>query len=372
MVDFLRGLVLAESPTLVPESQEAVFAQLTRGLAAAGYRTRRLRGRTSGGQLWAAPRARPRRQPGRMQLLIGHSDTVWPLGTLASMPVELRDGRLTGPGVFDMKGGLTQGVFALRALAELGLTPPVVPAFFINSDEEMESPDSVRRIERLARHAERVFVLEPAFGPDGRLKTGRKGTGHFQVTVRGRAAHAGLDPEKGASAILGLSYAIQQLHALSDPARGTTVNVGVISGGSRRNVVAPEARGVIDVRVSRQEEAAAVERAIRSLEPVVPGTKIEITGGMVKPPLEPTPRNRALWQAASRCAGELGFELGEATVGGASDGNTTSRYAPTLDGLGAVGDGAHAAHEYVEVARMPERAALLAMMLMQPAVPAGA
>ena len=370
MVDFLRGLVLAESPTLVPESQEEVFARLAEGLAAAGYRTRRLRGRTSGGQLWAAPRER-RRRSGRMQLLLGHSDTVWPLGTLASMPVELRDGRLTGPGSFDMKGGLTQGVFALRALAELGLEPPVPPAFFINSDEEMESPDSVRQIRRLAHHAERVFVLEPAFGPEGRLKTGRKGTGHFQVTVHGRAAHAGLDPQKGASAILGLSHAIQQLHALSDFERGTTVNVGVISGGSRRNVVAPEARGVVDVRVLRQEDAAAVERAIRSLDPVVPGTKIEVAGGMVKPPLEPTPRNRALWQAAQRCAGELGFELGEATVGGASDGNTTSQYTPTLDGMGAVGDGAHAAHEYVEVARMPERAALLAMMLMQPATSAG-
>jgi glutamate carboxypeptidase len=302
-----------------------------------------------------------------MQLLLGHSDTVWPLGTLASMPVELRDGRLTGPGAFDMKGGWTQGVFALRALHDLGLEPPLAPAVFVNSDEEMGSPESAARIGRLARHAGRVFVLEPS-APGGRLKTGRKGIGQFTVTVRGRPAHAGLEPEKGASAILELARVIQRLHALSDPARGITVNVGVIAGGTNRNVVAAEARGEIDLRVLREADAEEMTRAIRGLRAETPGTSLEVTGGMIKPPLERTPRNRALWQAAERCAGELGIPLGEATVGGASDGNITSCHAPTLDGLGAVGDGAHAAHEYVEVARLPERAALLALLLMEPAV----
>jgi glutamate carboxypeptidase len=373
MVEFLRALVLAESPTHAPESQDAVFSRLAQGLAAAGYRVRRLRGRRSGGQLWAVPRRRSRQGTSRrMQLLLGHSDTVWPAGTLATMPVELRDGRLTGPGVYDMKAGLTQGVFALRALHDLGLEPPVTPAVFVNSDEEAASPESTPRIRRLARYAERVFVLEPSLGPDGRLKTGRKGIAQYGVVARGRAAHAGLEPEKGASAILEIAHVVQQLHALCDPARGITVNVGLISGGLRRNVVAPEARGEVDVRVLRHEDAAQIDRAIRALAPSTPGTNLEITGGMVKPPLEPNFRNRALAQAAVRYAAELGFELGEGTAGGASDGNTTSQYAPTLDGLGAVGDGAHAVHEYVEVARLPERAALLALLLMEPAGIAGA
>jgi glutamate carboxypeptidase len=371
MVELLRELALAESPTSDPASQEAVFARLAAALEGAGCRVRRLRGRTSGGQLWAVQGRRSRRRGSRrMQLLIGHGDTVWPAGTLASMPVEVRDGRLTGPGTFDMKAGLVQGIFALRALRELGLEPEVVPAFFINSDEEIGSPDSTLRIRRLARCAERVFVLEPSLGPEGRLKTGRKGIGHFIVTVRGRAAHAGLDPEKGVSAILELSHVVQKLHALTDMARGITLNVGVISGGTRPNVVAPEARGEIDVRVLYEEDAAEVERAIRAIQPSTPGTSLEFTGVMGKPPLAPNPRNRALWHTAERCAATLGLALGEGTVGGASDGNTTSQFAATLDGLGAVGDGAHAVHEFVEVARMPERAALLAMLLLEPAAQA--
>ncbi|HEX7183015.1 MAG TPA: M20 family metallopeptidase [Thermoanaerobaculia bacterium] len=365
MAALLRELALLETPSLVPAAQEAAFRLLAPELEKAGLATRRLRGRRSGGQLYAAPERRARRDRGT-QLLIGHCDTVWPLGTLEGMPVEVRDGRLAGPGVFDMKGGLVQGVFALRALRELGLEPPLAPVFFINSDEEIGSADSAARILRLARRARRVFVLEPALGPSGRLKTRRKGALRFNVQVRGRAAHAGLDPEKGASAVLELAHVIRELYALADPERGISVNVGVISGGTRRNVVAAEARAEVDVRVLRMADALEVERKVRDLSPATPGTSLEILGGMDRPPLEATPGNQALWRAAERCARELGFELGEGTAGGASDGSFTSQVAPTLDGLGAVGDGAHALHEHVVIDKMPERAALLAMLLLEP------
>jgi glutamate carboxypeptidase len=367
MVELLRDLALLESPSHLPQTQEAVFARLAAALAPAGLAARRLAalpGWKSGGQLLAVPARR--RRGGPAQLLLGHCDTVWPVGTLASMPVAERDGRLSGPGVYDMKGGLVQGVFALRALADLGLEPPAAPVVFVNSDEEVGSPESTARIERLARCMQRVFVLEPALGPEGKLKTGRKGTGRFSVVVHGRAAHSGLEPEKGASAIHELAHVIQRLHALGDPARGITVNVGVVAGGLRPNVVAPEARAEVDVRVLRWEDAAALEDAIRGLAPATPGTRIEVAGRVDRPPLEPTPGNRRLWHAAERAAAALGLELGEGTAGGASDGNTTSRLAPTLDGLGAVGDGAHAVHEHVVIERLPERAALLALLLLAP------
>ncbi|MGH9361104.1 MAG: M20 family metallopeptidase, partial [Thermoanaerobaculia bacterium] len=314
--------------------------------------------------LYASPASRPRAR--RAQLLLGHCDSVWPLGTLATMPLTLADGRLAGPGVYDMKAGLVQGAFALRALRELGLEPPLAPLLFVSSDEEIGSEESTGRIERLARCVARVFVLEPSLEPGGRLKTERKGNARFTVTAHGKAAHAGLEPEKGASAVLELAHQVIRLHALSDPARGVTVTVGLIEGGIRRNVVPPEAKAVVDVRMLRLDDLAAVEAAIRGLVPVTPGTRLEVEGGIDRPPLERTPRNLALWEQAREVAGRLGLELAEGSAGGASDGNTTSAFAPTLDGLGPVGDGAHAAHEFVWVERMPERAALLAGLLMAP------
>jgi glutamate carboxypeptidase len=284
------------------------------------------------------------------------------------MPVREEAGRLSGPGVYDMKGGLVQGIFALRALRELGLKPEVTPAFFINSDEELGSFESLGRIHRLARRVCRVFVLEPALGPQGKLKTRRKGSLRFTLRVHGRAAHSGLDPEKGASAIQELARVIQALYALAAPERGLTVNVGVIEGGLRPNVVAPEARAEVDVRVLTWEDALIVEREVRGLRAEVPGTSLEILGGIDRPPLEATPGNRLLWEAARRRAGELGIDLDEGTAGGASDGSLTSRIVPTLDGLGAIGDGAHATHEHVLLDRSPERAALLALLLLEPAL----
>lgn len=370
MAGLLRELALLESPSHVPPLQDPVFERLAAALAEAGMRSRRLpgrRGRNSGGQLLAVPRQRRKGVPA--QLLLGHCDTVWPVGTLADIPVEIRDGRLTGPGVYDMKGGLVQGIFALLALRELGLEPPAAPVVFVNSDEETGSAESTARICRLARCVQRVWVLEPSLGPEGRLKTARKGSARFSVTVRGRAAHSGLEPEKGASAIHELAHVIQAVYGLADPARAVTVNVGVVAGGVRRNVVAPEARAEVDVRALRRADLEAVERALRALQPVVPGTSLEVTGGMDRAPLEPTPANRILWEAAVWCAEELGMPLGEGTAGGASDGSTTSQIVATLDGLGAVGDGAHARHEHVLIDRMPERAALLAMLMMEPVAP---
>lgn len=364
MAALLREVALLESPSHVPESQGPVFDRLGAELHKAGLRLRRLRGRKSGGQLLATqPREARGGRPA--QLLLGHCDTVWPLGTLERMPVEIRDGRLSGPGVYDMKSGLVQGIFALRALRDLGIEPPLTPVFFINSDEEIGSGDSMARILRLARCMERVFVLEPSLGPSGRIKTRRKGSARFTLRVTGRAAHSGLDPEKGASAILELAHQTLRLYGLADPERGISVNVGVIAGGLRRNVVAPEATAEVDVRVLRSDDAEAIVRTIHALEPVTPGTRIEVTGGIDRPPLEPTPGNRRLWEAAARNARMLGFELEEGTAGGASDGSFTSQIVPTLDGLGAVGDGAHAVHEHVEIAKMPERAALLATLLME-------
>jgi glutamate carboxypeptidase len=367
MTALLRDLALLESPSHEPATQGPVFARLAAELEKSGMRPRRLLGKRSGGQLWAVPRQRRRGTPA--QLLIGHCDTVWPVGSIERMPVEVRDGRLSGPGVYDMKAGLVQGIFALRALRNLGLAAAAEPAFFINSDEEIGSVESLPRIERLARRVRRVFVLEPSLGPAGDLKTRRKGSLRFTIRTFGRAAHSGLDPEKGASAIRELARVIQWLYTLADPARGVTVNVGVIAGGLRANVIAPEARAELDIRVLAGEDAVRIERQVLALNAETPGTRIEVLGGIDRPPLEPTPGNRILSEAALRRAGELGIALGEGTAGGASDGSLTSLFTPTLDGLGAVGDGAHALHEHVVLDRLPERAALLALLWLEPLSP---
>ncbi len=282
------------------------------------------------------------------------------------MPFEVRGNLVNGPGVFDMKGGLVQLVFALRALKSLSLTGTVMPVIFLNSDEEIGSRESTRYISRLAQLANRVFVLEPSLGPAGAIKTARKGVGRYTVSVKGRAAHAGLDPEQGVSAILELSFVIQKLFALNDPENGVTVNVGTIDGGLRPNVIAPTSRAVIDVRVAAQADAERIDAAIRAIEPTNSEIALEIEGGIGRPALEPTPRNRALWRHAQTLGREIGLVLSEGRAGGGSDGNTTSLYTATLDGLGPVGDGAHAHHEHLDLNKTIERAALLALLLLSP------
>lgn len=364
MVALLTELASLESPTDVVASQGPVQRRLTAELQRRGFSVRHLSGDRTGGQLYARPEARRHGVPG--QLLIGHCDTVWPMGTLASMPVAVEGARIRGPGSFDMKAGLVQGLFAVQALEALDLAPPATPVWLINSDEEVGSPESGRWVRLLARRVARAFVLEPAFGLDGHLKTRRKGVSRYRVTVRGVPAHAGLDPTGGASAIVELSHVIQRLHALTDLEGGTTVNVGKVSGGTRANVIAAEASAEVDVRVVSTEAAEALDRRIRALEPSTDDTEIVVEGGIGAPPLERTERNRALWEAAVAAAERIGIDVDEFMAGGRSDGNTTSQYTATLDGLGAVGEGAHARHESVVIAAMPERAALLAELLMSP------
>jgi glutamate carboxypeptidase len=278
-------------------------------LERSGMRIRRFKGRESAGMLYARPRVRRKRWP--FQLLVGHCDTVWPVGTLEQMPVRVEGETIRGPGVLDMKGGLVQLLYALRAVTELRLEPAADCVAVINSDEEVGSPDSTPLIRRLARGAARAFILEPAFGRTGKLKTARKAAGGFTITIKGRSAHAGINPEEGASAILELSHQIQRLFALNDASRGITVNVGTVDGGIRSNVIAAEVRASVDVRVRTRADAAEVEAAIRGLQPVNPQTTIEVEGEIEQAPMEPVPRNQALWRLALDLGRRLGLELVE-------------------------------------------------------------
>lgn len=364
MVDFLEELAYIESPSRDASSQSPAFGKFGDALAAEGFSVQRIPGRTSGGMLYARPEPRPSGKP--LQLLLGHIDTVWPVGTLKEMPIETKNGRIKGPGVYDMKGGLTQIVYALKTLRQLDLELEVTPLVLVNSDEEIGSQESTRQIRRLARLADRAFVLEPSLGLDGRIKTARKGIGRFTIKVTGKAAHAGLNPEAGASAILELSHQIQSLFALNDPAAGVTVNVGMVDGGLGANVVAPESSAVVDVRVPTHADAQRVEAQILGLTPATPGVEVSISGGFRRPPMERTESGKALWAVAHSLGRELGLDLEEGAAGGGSDGNTTSQFTATLDGLGPVGDGAHAHHEFLFVDSLIERTALLTMLVLAP------
>lgn len=365
IVTLLEQLVRAESPSTEPAAQQVPFEILAGELAAFDYAVKRVRGFDTGDHLYARPRSRRRGDP--FQLVVGHMDTVWPLGTLERMPVRRAGDSLYGPGTHDMKAGLVQLVFALRALRELGLSPTVAPVILVNSDEEIGSHSSERVIRALARRARRAFVLEAGEGRKGRLKIARKGVGRFDLTVHGRASHVGTSFEEGVSAILELSNQVPRLFALNDPRRGITVNVGTVDGGLLPNVVAPEASATVGVRVPTTAAEAEVEREIRELRPTLVGSTLEVTGGMGRPPMEPTARNRRLLETAQRLGRELGLDLADAgLVGGASDANTTSLYTATLDGLGPVGDGGHAADEHVSISSIAERAALLALLLLEP------
>ena len=367
LVELVTRMATAESPSDVPVAQHDVREIIADELERRSFAVRRVPGRNSGGMLHARPAERRHGAPA--QLILGPFDTVWPIGTLQDMHVEQHGDTMSGPGVYDMKGGIAQALLALDALAHFGLEPAVAPHLFFNSDEEIGSRESRRYIERLAPAMDRVLVLEPSLGPSGRLKTARKGIGRFTVTVTGEAAHAGLDPGRGASAILELSHVIQALFALNDLERGVTVNVGTIDGGLRPNVVAPSSQAVVDVRVATHQDAERIEAAIRGLEPSTPGTSLSVEGLFGRPAMEHTPANRRLWRLACRLGSELGMDLEEGTAGGGSDGNFTSRHTATLDGMGAIGDGAHARHEHLLLQPTLDRTALLALLLMAPPLP---
>jgi len=364
LVSLLRRMTEAESPSDQPGSQHEIREIIAVEFENLDFLVHRIPGHTSGGMLHARPTQRRAGRPS--QLMLGHYDTVWPLGTLDDMPYEQVGDIVRGPGVYDMKGGIAQALLAVDALQHFGVETEAIPHIFLNSDEEIGSRESRRYIESLAIHMDRVFVLEPSLGPAGRLKTARKGIGRFTITVTGEAAHAGLDPGAGASAILELSHVIQALFALNDIDKGITVNVGTIDGGLRPNVVAPRSKAVVDVRVAAQEDAERVAATILSLEAMTPGTSLEIEGGFGRPPMERTPANRRLWHMACRLGDDLGLRLEEGLAGGGSDGNFTSQITATLDGLGAVGDGAHAQHEHLRLSRTIEHAALLTLLLMAP------
>lgn len=299
-------------------------------------------------------------------LLSAHFDTVWPKGTLARKPFKIEDGKAFGPGVFDMKGGIIQGLFALHALHSLGKKLNKKIVFLFTSDEEIGSLTSQALIEKEAARSERVFILEPAMSSEGALKTSRKGVGMFHLSITGIPAHSGVDPEKGVSAIGEIAEQIRYLHSLTDLSIGTTVNVGTIQGGTTSNVMAAHAEAEIDLRVKTQEEFDRIIPLITNIKPYNVRAKVEITGGINRPPLERTERVISMFLKAKNLAKEqLGFDLSEKETGGGSDGNFTGPIAPTLDGLGAVGDGAHAEHEHLIVSEMPIRSALVALLLME-------
>ena len=307
----------------------------------------------------------PGRSGAKPVLLLGHFDTVWPMGTLAGMPFRVDGGRVRGPGVLDMKAGITMMMFALRALRAVGSHADYRPVTIVlDTDEEVGSTTGRPLVETTARQCEAVLVLEPAQGLAGALKTSRKGVGDFVIKVTGRASHAGVDFEKGRNAVVELSRQILDVARFTDIARGITVNPGVIQGGTRTNVVAAEAHVEVDVRIARAADAVELEQKFRSLRPHDRDCSIEITGGMNRPPMERTEGTVRLFCVAQEQAGKLGMTLEEAATGGGSDGNFTSALGiPTIDGLGGVGEGAHADHESIVVAELPRRTALLASLI---------
>jgi glutamate carboxypeptidase len=302
-------------------------------------------------------------------LLLGNYDTVYPLGTLATMPCRVVDNKLTGPGVLDMKSGIALMLHALAGLQEWhgkdrnGRLPRPVTVLLV-SDEEVGSESSRAITESLAKKAAAVLVLEPSYGRHGAVKTARKGVGEYLVRVTGKASHAGLDFQKGANAILELARQLEKISRFTNLKKGLTVNVGIVSGGSRTNVVPAEAVAQIDIRIARIKDAAGIDKKMRSLRPFNRKCKIEITGGINRPPMERTAGVAALYAQADAIARELGWKLEEAAVGGGSDGNFTAALGiPTLDGLGGVGDGAHATHEHILISELPRRAALIAGLI---------
>jgi glutamate carboxypeptidase len=356
--EHLRTLVRQESPSEDIAAVNAAMALASQFALSLGGRVKRHKQKDFGDifELRFGP-VRSSRKP---VILLGHLDTVWPVGTLAKMPWRSVNGRYYGPGVLDMKAGVVMALAAVSALRELKLARPVT--LLLNSEEEVGSPVSRAITEKLARESAAVFVLEPAQGLA--YKTARKGIGHYNVQVTGVGAHSGVDFEKGHSAVLELAKLVQTVSGFTDPDRKLTVNCGVIAGGTRSNVVASEAHAEVDVRIAKASYAAYVEKLFRSLKVSDPHCKLTITGGINRPPMERKAGTIALFKKARGFAAELGFELDEAATGGGSDGNFTAALGvPTLDGMGAVGEGAHAAHESVVIEHLVPRTALLAAMI---------
>ena len=361
IVERTRRLVAVESPSDDKAAVDACAALAATECKALGGRVKLHTQRAFGDVLEArfGPRAKAG-APGRV-LLLGHLDTVWPLGTLKTMPCRVRDGRLWGPGTLDMKAGVAMALTAVEMLTEAGMLEREV-VLLLNSEEELGSPVSRPITEKLAQECAAVYVLEPAQGLA--YKTARKGTGNWRIEVKGVAAHAGVDFEKGANAVRELSRAVETVSGWTDLKRGLTVSVGVVGGGTKSNVIPAEAWAEVDVRIARKGDGARMERRFAGLKAQDRRCSLAVMGGINRPPMERTRGTVKLYERARALAAELGFALEEAATGGASDGNFTSALGvPTLDGMGAVGEGAHAAHEHVVVEHMATRTALLAGML---------
>jgi glutamate carboxypeptidase len=358
LMALMRRLVEAESPSDDKEAVDRCGTLAAEEARQLGGRVKLHRQKAFGDVVEA--RFGPRKKAGRV-LLLGHFDTVWPVGTLATMPWRVADGRIWGPGTLDMKAGVAMALTAIEMLEEAGLLEREV-VLLLNPDEEVGSPASRAITERLAQECEAVLVLEPAQGLA--YKTARKGTGGWRIEIEGVAAHAGVDFEKGASALRELARAIETVSEWTELERGLTVSVGLAGGGSKTNVIPAEAWAEVDVRIARKADGARIERKFAGLKAVDKRCKLTVTGGINRPPMERTRGTVKLYQRARELAAELGFVLGEASTGGASDGNFTSALGiPTLDGMGAVGEGAHARHESVLVEHLAARTALLAGML---------
>jgi glutamate carboxypeptidase len=356
--DTLRELVKQESPSEDRQAVNAAVSLVELWSRNMGGRARRHKQRQFGDVLEL--RFGPARSRHKPVLLLGHLDTVWPLGTLKTMPWRQAEGRLWGPGVLDMKAGVIMALTAIQTLQQVELTRPTI--FLLNSDEEVGSTISRPITEKLAQESSAVLVLEPAQGLA--YKTARKGVGQYNVQVTGVGAHSGVDFERGHSAVLELAKLIQTISRFTNLERKLTVNCGVIAGGTRSNVVPSQASTEVDVRIAKASDAAYVDKLFRSLRVSDPHCRLTITGGINRPPMERKPGTVSLFKKARSLAAELGFALEEASTGGGSDGNFTAALGvPTLDGMGAVGDGAHAAHESIVIEHLVPRTALLAAMI---------
>jgi len=360
MLGTLKTIVELESPSADKAAVDRLVTRLRERIGAAGGEIEALP-QNDYGDLTVA------RWPGnegqKPLLVMTHIDTVWPIGTLARKPFEVDDAEARGPGIYDMKASVAMMLQALTFLRENDVSHRPI-TWLINTEEEVGSPVSRPVIEKLASESEYVLVLEPPVAPNGALKTARKGVGMFTMQITGLAAHAGADPEKGVSAIQELANQIQYLHGMTDFALGTTVNVGVVSGGTARNVVAAEATALIDLRVTTMAEADRVVKSILSAEPRLPGSQVHVEGGLNRPPMERTNKIAAAFQQVRAAGQRLGLQLSEASTGGGSDGNFTAAIgATTIDGLGCTGDGAHAEHEHISLDGFVERTALLTELL---------
>ena len=362
IIQLIRELVECESPSDDPAAVNR-FVDLVVSKVAGDAKVRTFPGGRFGCHLRCEFNLPGRRKEGQI-LALGHSDTVWAMGTLANMPFRQVKGRLWGPGVLDMKSGIAFFIFAMKVLRELDIPVRSKVVLQLNSDEEVGSDSSRSLTEEAARRSVAVLVLEPGTGLEGRLKTARKGVGAYNVKVTGKASHAGVDFEAGASAILELARQIERIAGFTNLAKGITVNPGVISGGTRSNVVAAEARAEVDIRIARAKDEAPLDKKFRALRAVDKRCAITLDGGLNRPPMERTQAIRGLFQTARGLAAQIGVDLAESATGGGSDGNFTAALGiPTLDGLGGVGEGAHASHESILVDRIADRTALLAMFV---------